>query len=1197
MNLENLETKKLSADVLRQDTDRAQSQAADPNVSAWVNANAGTGKTHVLALRVLRLLLARTPPERILCLTYTKAAASEMSKRVFDRLAQWVTADDATLRKELGPILGASLSDADVEFARTLFAHAIDTPGGLKVQTVHAFAERLLQRFPLEAGVPPDFKILDEDAASDLKAQAIEQTLIEATAAPLTPLGKALDVVVRYAADAQFDRLISNAVDERRWLEAINGQALDKTENAFAAIEGYLRQSLRVRAAVCRADLHRECAGILSKDDIREICAILSTGTKTDQQHAKTLASAAQQQDTARYAETLAEYFLVDKGEVKRSSLMTKAVGQARPDLLNRCQQAQQDFLALSQELKALMLIEASVALYRLAGAVLQRYTDARSAAGALDFDDLILKTTSLLSGDRGEAQWVLFKLDGGLDHILVDEAQDTSPEQWQIISSLVHEFFAGSGASDVRRTVFAVGDEKQSIYSFQGAAPKMFAETGEHFAALALSVRMPWKPVSLNLSFRTVAPVLAAVDQVFIDAARTPGLTANGRFIPHIASRLGHAGLVEIWPIEKADEAEPADPWTPLSDTSERSPSNRLAESIAEKIDRWIKNGERLTSEDRPIRAGDILILVRKRHPFAVPMVAALKRRGIAVAGSDRIALTDQIAVQDLIVLGDFLILPEDDLALATVLKGPIFNFDDDDLLAIAPGRKKTLWGALLDNAETKPAYKLSAETLKRWRAKADFTPPFEFFSSILDRDGAREKMLLRLGPEAADAIDEFLDLALRFDDGAPPSLTQFLAKLRASEPEVKRDMDHGRDEVRVMTVHGAKGLEAPIVFLPDTCTTASGGNSTAGLVKLSHLARPDGLPEPIVWTVKGTTRIEDVQTARRDKDERDREERNRLLYVAMTRARDRLYIAGFEGRRGRADGCWYDVIFDALKPGLTEVDLGDGRMGWRNETLQTAEPEKSRKEKNRQPVEIDRPAFAMQRAQPEPKLLVPLAPSRLEPYAPDAEGEPLRPARRDAAATYDVPSPLSGNSEHRFLRGTLTHALLQHLPGAPEIQRETIAKAFIEKRGQALSAKVRAGIVGETLAILTEPGFAALFGPKSVAEVPIAAVIPRPGGKGPALDLSGQIDRLAVTDDHVLIVDYKTNRPPPSEVRFVADAYLYQLAAYRLALAEIYPGRRVRAALLWTDGPRLMEIPTELLDSCTERLWDLDVASLDAS
>ena len=350
-------------------------------------------------------------------------------------------------------------------------------------------------------------------------------------------------------------------------------------------------------------------------------------------------------------------------------------------------------------------------------------------------------------------------------------------------------------------------------------------------------------------------------------------------------------------------------------------------------------------------------------------------------------------------------------------------------------------------------------------------------------------------------------------------------------------------------------------------------------------------------MWTVKGTTRIDHVQTARRERDERDREERNRLLYVAMTRARDRLYIAGFEGKRGRADGCWYDLIFDALKPSLTEVDLGDGQVVWRNEALQTADPEKSRKEKSRQPKDEERPAFATLPAQPEPKLLVPLAPSRLEHYAPDAEGEPLMPAKRDAAATNDGPSPLSGNVENRFLRGTLTHALLQHLPAVPEAQRETIAKAFIDKRGQVLNAKTRAGIVRETLAILTEPGFAALFGPNSVAEVPIAAVIPRPRGKGPALDLSGQIDRLAVTDDHVLIVDYKTNRPPPSEVRFVADAYLYQLAAYRLALAEIYPRRLVRAALLWTDGPRLMEIPTELLDSYTERLWDLDVASLDAT
>jgi len=1194
----NLETKRLSLDALRAETDQHQGNAADPLASAWVKANAGTGKTHVLTLRVLRLLLAGTSPEKILCLTYTKAAAAEMSRRVFDRLAGWVTADDEALEKDIRKVTGGDVSIETLQLARRLFANAIETPGGLKVQTIHAFAERLLQRFPLEAGVPPDFKILDDAAANDLKARAIEQTLLDATSEPETPLGRALDVIVRYATDTQFDKLISNAVEERRWLDVANRRetGVSATLADVAAIERHLRESLGVRAAIAIRDLHEECACVLSKNDLRELTEHLAAGKPSDTGHVPTLQLAAELTDAQRRFEALSGYFLTSTGD-PRKSLMTKALASEKPGLNDRCLAAQQKLLALSKELKALSLVESSMALYVIAGIILQRYTEARRSAGALDFADLILKTKSLLEGEGGQAQWVLFKLDGGLDHILVDEAQDTSPEQWDIVKALANEFFAGTGARDSSpRTVFAVGDEKQSIYSFQGADPKMFEDAGVQFAALARDAGLVWKPIELTMSFRTVTPVLAAVDAVFADAVKTPGLTAGGPPPKHNAIRLGHAGLVEMWPTEKPDELNAADPWAPLSDTSERSPANRLAERIADTIKGWLDHGEQLASQGREIRAGDILILVRKRHPFAVPMVAALKRRGIAVAGSDRIALTDQIAVQDLMALGDFLILPEDDLALASVLKGPIFGFDDDDLLAIAPGRKsKTLWSALLDSTDVKSEYKDAAETLKRWRAKADFTPPFEFFSSVLDRDGAREKMLRRLGPEAADVIDEFLDLALSYDDGTPPSLTQFLAELRAVAPEVKRDMDHGRDEVRVMTVHGAKGLEAPIVFLPDTCTTASGDLSAASLVRLSGLPRPDDIPEPIVWTVKGTSRIEAVANARREREVREHEERNRLLYVAMTRARDRLYIAGFEGKKGRAESCWYDAISDALLPVAQEID-DNGKKIWRIETAQTAELDQSRGEKTRQLESVERPSFASERARPEPKLSVPLAPSRLEPYAPDAEGEPVMPAKADAAATYDAPSPLARNSEQRFLRGTLTHALLQHLPAVAVNEREAIATAFVAKRGEALQRKVRASIVHETLAILSSADFAPLFGPNSIAEVPIAAVIPRPNGQGPALDLSGQIDRLAVTNDEVLIVDYKTNRPPPSDVRFVAGAYLYQLAAYRLALREIYPGRQVRAALLWTDGPRLMEIPDEVLDSYQSRLWDLDVQSLDA-
>ena len=514
-----------------------------------------------------------------------------------------------------------------------------------------------------------------------------------------------------------------------------------------------------------------------------------------------------------------------------------------------------------------------------------------------------------------------------------------------------------------------------------------------------------------------------------------------------------------------------------------------------------------------------------------------------------------------------------------------------------MAHGRKGALWKAFLALADTTSRYKAAADTLKRWRAKADFLPPFEFFSSILERENGRARMLERLGPEAADAIDEFLDIALNYDDGAPPSLTGFLAALRDGKREIKRDMEHGRDEVRVMTVHGAKGLEAPIVFLPDTCTTASGDMPGARLLELRDTERPEGSPNPIIWPVKGTSRLATVQAANGHQQDRDTQERNRLLYVAMTRARDQLYIAGFEGKKGRTPGCWYDLIESALTPRLSKVESPNGGFIWRLVTEQTATPEQRIRATTGTHAAQSLPPFATQRARAEPQLSVPLAPSRLEPYAPDAEGEPLPNPRPDPAATKDRPSPLKLAAGNRFLRGTLTHALLEHLPAIPEAKRRDAATLFVEKRGAGLANSARASIIKEALAILADPAFVGVFGPDSRAEVPISAIIPRQSGQGPALRLSGQIDRLAVTERHILIVDYKTNRPPPQLPEHVAPAYLYQLAAYALALNEIYPGKPVRAALLWTDGPRLMEIPANVIQDYVKRLWDLDLASLDAS
>ena len=1182
---------------LERHTRRAQRQAADPLSSAWVSANAGTGKTHVLTQRALRLMLAGTEPERILCLTYTKAAAAEMSTRVYDTLATWVTLPDDDLRETLAELSARAPTVKDVERARTLFTAAIETPGGLKVQTIHSFCERLLQRFPLEANVAPGFTILDEAAAQLLQRESIDGVLRHAAEHRDAPEGRALETAIRYASDDRFDELLRSAMRERQWLEVAMRIDLGENQDELAALERLYRDTMGVRDSVTIDDIARELAGIVPDGQLVRLRDVLSTGKPSDLSNADKIDHALSARSNLARVEALEGYFCTSAGEV-RSSLMTSAVKKEHHELDASMSAAQGRFTALLNERKALLVITATIALHRLAGEALQRYVRAKAQRAALDYDDLIAKTASLLRNPESAA-WVLYKLDRGIDHILVDEAQDTSREQWQVVEALAEEFFTGAGQREETRTLFAVGDEKQSIYSFQGAEPKMFAEMGDKFATSTQAAQQPWQQIRLNLSFRSVAPILAAIDRVFGDHERTPGLTSEAAAIRHAIRRVGHAGLVEIWPTERPQDGAGTDVWSPLDEQPSRTTEVRLAQRIADTIKGWLDTRELLHSENRPIRPGDILILLRKRRPFAGPMVAALKSRGIAVAGADRLRLSEQIAVADLMSLGDFLTLPEDDLALAEVLKSPLFGFDDDDLIAVAPKRKGTLWSALLAHAGTGPRFKAATETLKRWRARADYIPPFEFFASILDREGARTQFLTRLGPEAADPLDEFLNLALSYDDAATPSLTGFLAYLRETDREVKRDMEHGRNEVRVMTVHGAKGLEAPIVFLPDTCTTATAGSTGTALLDLPNMALPRGVEaKPFVWNVKGTSKLKTIAAARDHQKALEAEERHRLLYVAMTRARDRLYVAGFEGKRGRADRCWYNLIDEALRETLQEVESPSGTKVLRWSEPQSALPESPRYTLTDDSIAEPLPAWTTQPAPREPNLSIPLAPSRLEAYAPDEEGEPLptQPRTRDTDEPA-ILSPTKFTSEYRFLRGTITHALLQHLPALAKTGWEEAAKKFVAMRGAELSPRVRDSIVKETLAILNSPEFSALFGPHSRAEVPIVALIPNPKSKGPPLKLIGQIDRLVDLGNEVLIVDYKTNRPPPATVEGVASAYLFQLAAYSLALGTINPGRPVRAALLWTEVPRIMQIPADMLDAYSSRLWDINLSYLDAN
>jgi ATP-dependent helicase/nuclease subunit A len=1153
--------------------DANQARASDPEACAWVSANAGTGKTAVLVKRALRLLLAEAQPEGILCLTYTKTTAAEMQNRLLAELAKWATAPKPDLREALTALLQRGPKARELRLARRLFARALEARGGLKIHTIHGFCERLLQRFPLEAQVTPHFSVLDEREAANLRRAAFDRVVAQATEEKDGSLSKPLTRIVTATGEDYFRQAVDAVLAKRAQLAAL--VALHEGERDWVEAEcAALKRRFGVNRDETEAHLVAELAAVLSDAEIDTVVAAYERHadglTSDDRRLLDQMRTARRYQGEARVAALAAAFLTEGK---PRQRVCGVAFQRADAALCARLEAARDRFAALNEQLAHLICAEASGALLALADAIIGEYEHAKRAEAALDYDDLILKTWNLLSLPAAAA-WVLFKIDGGVEHILVDEAQDTNPLQWSVIERLAEEFFASQGASDRRRTLFAVGDEKQSIYSFQGADPSRFAAMGRSFARKAQAAGLPWHHVPLTLSFRSTAPILAAVDEVFARPPAAQGLvfddgTGAPAILRHYVYRQGQAGLVEIWDSvtqTKADGAAAFEPWEE-AETGARS-VEEVCGRIARLVDDWLKRKEMLVSQGRPVRPGDILILVRRREPFTAPMIRALKRLRIPVAGADRMRLKDQIAVEDLITLAQVLLLPEDDFSLACLLKSPLFGLDDQALFDLGYGRQGSLFGALNEKAG-EPRFAEAARQLSEWLSRHGTLPPFEFFSEVLSADDQlmRKRMLTRLGPEAAEAIDEFMERALAYDREAAPSLQGFIQKVANENIEIVRDMEQARDEVRIMTVHGAKGLEAPIVFLPDTCMTPRPqGPCLYGLPRRG--AAPDEAGH-LVWA-PGGAKLDALKDAKEEVRRAELEEYHRLLYVAMTRARDRLYVCGFAGQQ-HDDGSWYELVREGLKGLVAEVKRGDEKPAQRMECAQTAEtPAQSfGPDRHEAPPLPDwaKTAVASERAP------APLTPSRL--------GEPQR-----GGEAFEQPplSPLTQAEGARFSRGRLVHALMQYLPEVPAEAREAHARAFVEAMGHDLPEEMRAEIVAETLAILRESSFAPLFGPGSLAEVPIAARIG--DGEG-AREITGQIDRLVVLDDALLVLDYKTNRPPPQTAAEVAPAYIAQLAAYRLALAALFSGRALQAALLWTDGPKLMEIPSTLLDAAEHRLW----------
>ena len=1140
------------------ETRSAQARASNPRASAWVSANAGSGKTHVLAQRVLRLLLGGAPPSRILCLTFTKAAAANMAERVFRTLGAWTRLSDDALA---AAIVDAGAEPPDVErlgFARRLFARTIETPGGLKIQTIHAFCERLLHLFPFEANVAAGFRVVEEREAALLLARARAEAFAEALADPEGE--QRLSAVAREAGVDGFEALLREALGLRAEIRAALGAPADEARYAEALAARLGLAPGEDVAAVEAAML----GGRARRADWTEIADRLAHGGKRDNDLAGTLREAQAAQDPDAALTAYLSVFFIKSGEPRGGAerrLITKPLEARFPGLLERLRDEQDRLIELVEKRKAAQTVARSRTLIGVAGAILSAYARLKGRRGLLDFDDLIERTRALLS--RADAAWVLYKLNSGIDHILVDEAQDTSAAQWEILQRIADEFTAGKGARAQVRTFFAVGDEKQSIYSFQGAAPQMFAEMRRQFAGRHRRAELDFVEVPLHLSFRSAATVLEGVDRIFAVPTTWRGMAAGEETAPpHVAFRASLPGLVEIWaPIEGATE-EASENWLmPLDAPSSADPAAQLAERIACEIVRWLRpdSPERVvdskTGAGRPIAPGDIMILVRWRGPFFEAMIRALKTAGVKAAGADRLMLAEHIATMDLVAAGRASLLPEDDLTLACLLKSPLVGLDDDALIALAPRRKGSLAEALA--AATAPRLVAAQRRLAIWRERARHLSPFAFYARLLGEDGGRRALLARLGAEAGDAIDEFLSLALAFERSAPPSLLVFLDEIERADVSIKRDMEASGDSVRVMTIHAAKGLEAPIVFLADTCGGPSGRHDPR-LFALEP-AQP-GAPSLIAWSPREASDPREVAAARVAAREAAAGEHRRLLYVAMTRAAERLVIAGFHGVRGKAKDCWYDMaragLHEAMRP--FPAPWNPEETVWR-----LGEPWRARPEPRAEAVS--------------PPVPAPTSWLRAR-AAPESATAALNPS--DAGATRLVRSEARAARANRLATGRLSHALLQYLPDIAPAGRRAAAQRFLASRGAALDETERAAILDRVLAVIGDGRLAGLFGPGGRAEVAIAGSLPRSGR--PPTPFTGRIDRLAIDQDCVLIADFKSGarRATPS------PDHLAQLALYRAAVTPLYPGRPVRAFLIWLDGPEMEEAPAAELDDALAKL-----------
>ena len=1112
----------------------AQIRASNPDGSTWLSANAGSGKTRVLTDRVARLLLEGVSPENILCLTYTKAAASEMQNRLFERLGKWAMLDDRNLRNSLTELgLEQRLNKQTFKQARTLFARAIEVPGSLKIQTIHSFCSSLLRRFPLESGVSPNFTEIDEWTAQALCTEILEKiSTDEINSISLANVSK-------FLSDVNLTDLLTDILKNRTVLSKFKSHSEICSElglNGNVSFEECLNK-------------HFDSKDLKVIKILRES---MKNGGVRDKAAAKKLLNI--KSINLEFIKTLEDILLYKGSTEKRPEYSAKTNSFASKAVLNEFLNSSiEQINKLASRIEVFRQTRISYetsekicALYDFSQIFLNHYTNEKLLRGWLDFDDLILKTQKLLI-DPTIAAWILYRLDGGIDHILIDEAQDTSPTQWRIIEKISQEFYAGEGSRDkTNRTLFVVGDKKQSIYSFQGADTFELNRIQKKFKKRFDEAAKPLKELSLQYSFRSSPTILRFVDSI-LEEPESKNESELENTENHISFYSKLPGRVDLWPsIEKAEQPKDTEWQNPVDMPGKEDERVRLACLIADQINTLISSDNLIperTGNDyvmRKISAGDFLILVQRRSVLFHEIIKACKKRGLPISGADRLKLMDEIAVKDLIALLSFLSSPQDDLSLATVLKSPLFSWSERELFDLAHDREdRFLWEELKKRSDI---FTHEYLVLNNLLASIDYLRPYELLEKILNQYSGRANLISRLGAEAEDAIDALLSLSIDYEKQETPSLTGFLSWVSTSGFEIKRQLTKQENQIRVMTIHGAKGLESPIVILPETQK------------RKVELRDKILVGEKIaVWNNKKSEASRNEEEIKSKKIQALEAERSRLLYVAITRA-ETWFIAMSAGQLD--DKCWYEKIKNSLQSCKAKKQIfptGEGlRLEEGNWSFEIEEKEhRSKKSRNKLPDWIKKVSFENK---VQPKYLIP----------------------SDLGGSKTLSKGNGLSEEEAALHGSRVHKLLELLPKYssqdwPEYSLKMLkANRLIDGSPNVENA------IKEALSVLTDPKFSYIFAKDVLSEVPFSAQLPNFKNQ----KIYGIIDRLIIGSNNVQIIDFKTNSTVPKTANKIPLGILRQMGAYKIAIEEIYPGKEVSCYILWTAIKKIDHLEEDLLN-----------------